>query len=198
VTGELIIALAAEDGPAGRAGVVAGDAVLAVQGVLIESEGEEALEDTLTLLEETSHLSTVELVVQTKVRTEVIEFGSRELGGPKNFLGLSFYSFPGDSTVRITKVDGPAARTERFALGDRIVSMNGIRVNHAKTLSDHISAAALTSYYVTFEVALGYASGEGLWYGSEEASAPTAASAADESAKPKPKRSFSFGRKPRH
>ena len=115
------------------------------------------------------------------------------LGGPKTHLGLSFYSFEGDASVRITKISGAAAKSGRLALGDRVVAMNGIRVNHAATLSEHVAnASRLGAPAVELEVALGYASGEGLWYGQE------AEEAKEGEAPRKAKRSFSFGRKPRH
>jgi hypothetical protein len=191
ITGELIIGLVGEGSPAAMAGVEVGDAVLAVQGNMIESEGEFALDDARTILAQTSHFDTVELMLQTKTRQETLEFRQKEPGAPRIYLGLSFYSFPGDSSVRITSVHGPAAKANRMALGDRIIAVEGIRVNHAQTLSEHVAAIARTSDYITFEVALGYAGGEGLWYGQD--------GGGDDPDKPrKAKRSFSFGRKPRH
>jgi len=189
-TNELIIGLVGDGSPAQAAGVEIGDAVLALQGNMIECDGEFALDDARAILQQSSHHDSVELMVQTKLRTEVIEFSCKEVGAPRNFLGLSFHSFDGDTAVRITGMAGPAAKSGRIALGDRITAVNGIRVNHAQTLSDHIAHIARTDDYVTFEVALGYAPGEGLWYGSD----------ADPSASTprKAKRSFSFGRKPKH
>ena len=183
--------LRVQGSPAAMAGVEVGDAVLAVQGNMIESEGEFALDDARTILAQTSHFDTVELMLQTKTRQETLEFRQKEPGAPRIYLGLSFYSFPGDSSVRITSVHGPAAKANRMALGDRIIAVEGIRVNHAQTLSEHVAAIARTSDYITFEVALGYAGGEGLWYGQD--------GGGDDPDKPrKAKRSFSFGRKPRH
>lgn len=189
VTQELIIGLVGEGSPAALAGVEVGDAVLSVQGRAIHELGEDALEQARAVLAKTQHLPTVELLVQTRIRTETLEFGAPTVGAPRTHLGLNFYSFPGDQAVRVTDVTGPAAKSGRLAVGDRVVSVNGIRVNHAQTLSDHVSQAAACSDYVTFEVALGYAAGEGLWYGDgkEGGDAPR-----------KAKRSFSFGRKPKH
>jgi len=217
VTGELIISLVGEDGPAAQAGVEVGDVVLSLQGVDMQAlRGDEAQMEAMAVLEETQDFDSVEMVLQTQLRTEALAFAAKELGGPKRFLGLSFYTFPDDYAVRITNIDGAAARSGRFALGDRIVSMNGIRVNHAQTLSEHIAAANATSSFVTFEVAHGYSNGEGLWYGKEFASmngegpgtsVATDPFAADGAAAPsptppppqnqKPKRSFSFGKRPK-
>ena len=191
VTNELIIGLVGEGSPAQLAGVEVGDAVLALQGNMIESDGEFALDDARSILQQTSHFRTVELMVQSRVRTETLEFAAKEPGAPRNYLGLSFYSFPDDLAVRVVGVSGPAAKAGRIAIGDRIVSVNGVRVNHAETLSAHIGALARTHDYVTFEVALGYAAGEGVWYGGD-------AEHKDGDAPRKAKRSFSFGRKPRH
>ena len=68
---------------------------------------------------------------------------------------------------------------------------------HAGTLSQHIAHASnLGATSVELEVALGYQAAEGLWYGKEEVEP---AKEGEEDAKPrKAKRSFSFGRKPRH
>lgn len=120
---------------------------------------------------------------------QVIEFGAQTPGAPRNHLGIDFYSFPEDNAVRVTGLSGSAAKSGRLALGDKIVSVNGIRVNHAMTLSEHITALSASCDYVTFEVALGYAAGEGLWYGQGSSGSDTPRKA---------KRSFSFGRKPRH
>jgi len=195
--------------PAALAGVEVGDAVLAINGESILGEsGDEDLEFVRQVLIDSSHLESIELMVQKRMRTEVIEFGQVGVGGPKNVLGLSFYSFPNDWAVRVTGLTGAAAKSGRVALGDRIVAMNGIRVNHAETLSRHIAQAGLTSPYVTFEVGLGYCQDEGLWYGEgkgHQPPAPTGGSnsppstpSGEEAATPrKVKRSFSFGRKPR-
>jgi len=191
VTNELIIGLVGEGSPAQLAGVCVGDAVLALQGNMIESDGEFALDDARSILQQTSHFQTVELMVQTKIRTEVVEFAAKEIGGPRTHLGLSFYSFPDDTMVRITGIEGPAKKSGRLAVGDNVVAVNGIRVNHAETLSGHIAACARVDDYVTFEVALGYAAGEGVWYGAD-------AETPSDAAPRKAKRSFSFGRKPRH
>jgi predicted metalloprotease with PDZ domain len=191
VTGELMIGLVGNDSPAMHAGVAVGDAVLAIQGVVIQGEGEAALDEAMAILQKTAQLTTVELVLQTRVRMEVLEFGQKGVGGPKNHLGLDFWSLPEDNFVRITRISASAAKSGRFALGDRVVAMNGIRVNHAETLSQLVKEAGLRDDYVTFEVSLGYAAAEGLWFGDQ----PTPRENQPER---KPKRSFSFGRKPRH
>ena len=190
VTGELIVSLVGNGSPAQQAGVEVGDRVLAMQGAIFDVGGDEDVEYARAVLANSSHCPTIEIVVQTCVRTEVIEFGQSFVGGPKNLLGLSFYSYPDDWCVRITNMTGSALKSGRLALGDRIISVNGIRVNHAQTLSDHIAQAGLTSDYIEFEVALGYAADEGVWYGKEPE--------AETGAPRKVKRSFSFGRKPRH
>ena len=135
---------------------------------------------------------------------------------PKTYLGLDFYTFSDDYAVRIVQLCGPAAKCGRLALGDRVVSMNGVRVVHAQTLSALIAKASRTDNSVTFEIAHGFADGEGLWYGKEHVAihaerdgARTSLSAdlyADGdgdgeggTAAPtrKPKRSFSFGKRPK-
>ena len=64
VTNELIIGLVGEGSPAQLAGVCVGDAVLALQGNMIESDGEFALDDARSILQQTSHFQTVELMVR--------------------------------------------------------------------------------------------------------------------------------------
>lgn len=193
ITGELIIGLVGDGSPAELAGVEVGDAVLAVQGQVIDCGGDDGLEQARTALAESQEADTVELLVQTRTRIEVLEFAAKELGGPRTYLGISYHSFENDKAVRITQLEGPAAKAGCLTVGDRIVAVNGVRVNHAGTLSDLIAQTANAYDYVQFEVALGWAAGEGLWYGKE-----SEAKAADPSATPrKAKRSFSFGRKPR-
>jgi len=208
VTGELIVAQVGTNSPAERAGACVGDRVLALQGAIFEAGGDEDLEHARTVLQHSASSPTIEMIVQTRVRHERLEFGQEFVGGPKTKLGLTFYSFPDDTTVRVTKMVGAAAKSGRFALGDRIVSVNGIRVNHAQTLSDHIAEFCKRSDCVDFEVALGYQAEEGLWYGKEvEGDAAFAESSRDSPsraipASPAParkaKRSFSFGRRPAH
>ena len=157
--------------------------------------GQADFERARAVLAACSNHPVLEMAVQTRIRTEIVEFGYAPdgLGGPKTHLGLSFYSLEGDQFVRITKILGAAAKSGRLALGDRVVAMNGIRVNHAESLSDHIvNASKLGAPAVELEVALGYAAAEGVWYGQEEQTAK------EGEAPRKPKRSFSFGRKPRH
>ena len=125
------------------------------------------------------------------MRTEQIYFAQKEPGAPRDFLGLSFYSFPDDKAVRVTGLAGPAIKSGRIAVGDRIVAVNGVRVNHAQTLSDQIGACARSDDYVVLDVALGYSDREGLWYGAQDG-------AGGGDAPKKVKRSFSFGRKPKH
>uniref|UniRef100_A0A7S2GTQ2 PDZ domain-containing protein n=1 Tax=Haptolina brevifila TaxID=156173 RepID=A0A7S2GTQ2_9EUKA len=208
VTDELIIGLVGSDMPASQAGLEVGDAVLAINGASILGEsGDEDLDFVRQVLVDSSHLDHVELMVQKRLRTEVIEFGQCGIGGPRNVLGLQFYSFPHDWAVRVTGLSGAAAKSGRLALGDRIVSMNGIRVDHAQTLSAHISEAGKTCDYITFEVALGFCQDEGLWYGQgnpsnghqppQTGSAPATPEPAATPRKAQVKRSFSFGRKPR-
>jgi len=198
VTGDLIIGLVADGLPAAQAGVEVGDVVLAIQGASIFGEsGDEDLEFVREVLVNSQHAPAIELMVQKRVRTEVLEFGQNGVGGPKNVLGLSFYNFPDDWGCRITDIKGAAAKSGRLALGDRVVSMNGVRVNRAETLIKLIGQAGLTSDYIEFEVALGYSAGEGLWYGSGDTPRGTADNA-PAGTPGKVKRSFSFGRKPRH
>ena len=143
-TGELIVGLCAEDGPAGAAGVVVGDVVLGLQGIVIDQFGEAAVDEAMNILADTAHLPTVEIVVQTRLRMEVLEFGldlddaaaATNPDEPPRALGLTFYSFPDDKYVRVTKV-GRGARLGASP-GDRIVSVNGTRVNHAeRTVGAH-------------------------------------------------------------
>jgi len=198
ITGELIVSLVAEDGPAAQAGVEVGDLVVSMQGVdMREKRFEEAQASAMGALQSTTDLPSIDLLVRTAPRTEYIEFAARELGGPRNWLGFTFYTFDQDCAVRITKLDGPAAKSGRFALCDRIVSMNGIRVNHAQTLTDHIATAALTLDGITLEVAHGYSDGEGLWFGANFADLSNLPETQTQQWR-RPKRSFSFGRKPRH
>jgi len=199
ITGELIVSLVAEDGPAAHAGVEVGDLVLSMQGVdMQEKRFEEAQAAAMGALQSTTALPSIDLLVATSLRTEYVEFGARELGGPRNWLGFTFYTFAEDCAVRITKLDGPAAKCGRFALGDRIVSMNGVRVNHAQTLTEHIAAAALTLDGITLEVAHGYSDGEGLWFGASFQDLSNLPDSTQAQQSRRPKRSFSFGRKPRH
>ena len=205
VTGELMIGLVGEDSPASRAGVQVGDRVLAMGAKATGCEffdqgGLEDLELARRVLEAAASERTIEMVVATRMRTEVLEFGHSPdgLGGPRNFLGLSFFSFPDDTAVRITAIRGPAARSGRFGLGDRIVAVNGVRVNHAGTLSKEIATLALTQDRVEFDVLLGYQHDEGVWYGKDGQGVTPRASADGETTARKAKRSFSFGRKPKH
>jgi len=191
ITGELIVSQVGAGGAAHLAGAEVGDRVLALQGSIFEVGGDEDLEHARTVLQHSASSPTVEMIVQTRVRVERLEFGQEFVGGPKNKLGMTFYSFPDDQAVRITKLAGSAAKSGRFALGDRIVSVNGIRVNHAQTLSDHIAELGKRAEYVDFEVALGYAAEEGLWDGQGKCDAEAAGE------KRKAKRSFSFGRRPK-
>ena len=201
ITNELMIGLVGEGSPAAMAGVEVGDRVLALGAKATGCEffdnpgGLEDIEVARQVLIAAEHEPEINMVVQTRMRTEIAEFGysPNGFGGPKDYLGLSFYSFEGDASVRITGITGPAEKANRFGLGDRIVAVNGIRVNHAKTLSNYIKAASdMGAPAVEFEVALGYQKAEGLWYGEEVA-------AKDDEDKPrKAKRSFSFGRKPKH
>ena len=201
VTGDLIVGLVADGLPAANVGVEPGDVVLAIQGASIfGASGDEDLEFVREVLANAQHAPAIELMVQKRLRTEVLEFGQNGVGGPKNCLGLSLHNFPDDWACRITEIKGAAAKSGRLALGDRIVSINGVRVNHAETLGKLIAQAGLTSDYIEFEVALGYSSGEGLWYGSSHESG-TPRATADDAAGGTPrkvKRSFSFGRKPKY
>ena len=192
VTGEMIVGLVASESPALQAGVEVGDRILEVQGRPIHGFGEEGLDEARDILASTAHLKQVELLVQTCIRSETLSFAAKEPGAPKNYLGLGFYSFSDDQAVRVTNVNGPAAKSGRIALGDRIVSVNGIRVNHAKTLSEHIAHFAAVDNDINFEIALGYSPAEGLWYedGNEDSGGGGIIR--------KVKRSFSFGRKPKH
>lgn len=71
VTGDLIIGLVGDNSPAAAAGVEVGDLVLAVQGDVVEVSGGEALDAARNALAKTARLNTVELLLQTKIRTEV-------------------------------------------------------------------------------------------------------------------------------
>ena len=190
VTGELMVAMVGADSPAERAGVEVGDRVLAIQGEVLEAGGEDDLEAARIALGRTARQRTVDMVLQKRVRREVLEFGQEWVGGPRTKLGLTFFSFPDDIAVRVTAVSGAAAKSGRIALGDRILSVNGIRVNHAATLSQHIAEICKREDYVEFEIALGWQAEEGVWYGKE--------AERDDGEKRKPKRSFSFGRRPAH
>lgn len=201
VTKQLIFALVGAESPAARAGIEVGDRLLAIgsqaHGMLsLEEGGEDDIAALAHVLEVNKDQPALEMVIQTSIRREVLEFGHPPggLGGPRTYLGLSFFTFAGDKAVRITKIQGPAARSGRLALGDWIVSVNGIRVSHAETLSEHIAELCLTHDSVEFEVALGYSAGEGLWYGGAEAGKETV----PVNTPRKAKRSFSFGRKPKH
>lgn len=205
ITGELIVGLVGEDGPAWRAGVQVGDRVLAMGAKATGCEffdqgGLEDLDLARRVLEAAANERTIEMVVATRMRTEVLEFGHspESLGGPRNFLGLTFFSFPDDIAVRITGIRGPAARSGRFGLGDRIVAVNGIRVNNAETLKKHVETIALTQNQVEFDVLLGYQHDEGVWFGKEGQGATPRAGGDGETTARKPKRSFSFGRKTKH
>jgi membrane-associated protease RseP (regulator of RpoE activity) len=197
VTGELFIGQVGDDSPASHAGLKVGDRVLAMGskatgGEYFKQGGQADLELARQVLVAAEHEKTIDFLVAQQVRTEVIQFGQKELGAPRDYLGLSFYSCEGDNMVRITKITGPAEKSGRLSLGDRIYSVNGIRVNVAKVLSEHIARIARTDSFIEFEVALGWQACEGLWYGAEGADGDK------EGAAPrKVKRSFSFGRKPR-
>ena len=65
-------------------------------------------------------------------------------------------------------------------------------MSNIKHNSEHIAEICKRSDFVEFEVALGYQPEEGVWYGNGSQEDPAAQE------KRKPKRSFSFGRRPAH
>ena len=129
----------------------------------------------------------------TSLRTEVLPFGARDLGGPKDYLGVELHAFEDDKWVRITDLQGPAAKSGRLALGDRLTRINGTRVWNAEAARALIAHACRRNAEVEVEVALGHSPSKGLWYGAEDSSQSAVSSGLKQV-----KRSFSFGRKPRH
>ena len=198
VTGELMIGLVGAESPASRAGVEVGDRVLALGShasgcEFFDEGGQVDFEKARDILLACKDDPILEIAVQKRIRTEVMEFGyapEGPIGGPKDVLGMTFHSEKGDKAVRVIGLVGAAAKSGRMALGDQIMSINGIRVNHAETLSDLIREEGRCSDTVELEVLLGYQAAEGLWFGTEMPNKP------DEPRKAK--RSFSFGRKPKH
>ena len=202
VTGELIASLVADESPAAQAGLMVGDRIIACGSqanglVYFEQGGDDDLDSLRMVLEDNAEEQRLEMLVQQRLRTEVIEFGHPPggLGGPRTWLGISFWSFDEESFVRITDVKGPALRSGRIALGDRLVAVNGVRVKVATAAADIIKEIAMTDDVIELELALGYAAGEGVWYGDNK---PTANVESSTGTPRKAKRSFSFGRKPRH
>ena len=91
--------------------------------------------------------------------------------------------------MRVTDVMGPALKSGRVALGDRITRINSTRVWNADAARALIAHACRRNNSIEFEIALGHTPSKGLWYGEQEGSGASGAKQV--------KRSFSFGRKPR-
>ena len=204
VTGELMISLIGSGSPASLASIEVGDKVLEINGYSFAYAGSDEHaaphggDPTLTpqqqLMNRVSRALSAwteacTLKVCTSLRTEEMAFGSRDLGGPKDYLGLELHSFDDDVAVRVIDLKGPALKAGRVALGDRITRIDGVRVWNTDAARSLIAQACRRSDFVTIELALGHSPGKGLWYGGEPE---------DGVERPKTvKRSFSFGRKPR-
>ena len=151
---------------------------------------------TLMALLRQAESKSVEICVDTGIRTEVLTFGAKELGAPKNYLGMELHSFDDDIAVRVTDVNGPSLKSGRVAIGDKIVSVDGVRVRSADEARAVIEQSSRRNESVELELILGFSHNKGLWYGSPEEN-PEGEGAVQNTPR-KAKRSFSFGRKPKH
>ena len=197
VTNELIIGIVSSGSKAEKAGLEAGHKVIAIQGVAPSSavQPDDVLNAAYRILRD-PRANPITFTVQNSLRTEVIPFGQSELGGPRDSLGVHFYSGSGDTAVRIIKLEGTGKKSGRLAVGDKVTAINGQRVADAKTLNEIIARAARTSDDAELEVLQGYAAQEGLYY-SEAGDKGDAPKGGGGGALKIVKRSFSFGRKPR-
>ena len=92
------------------------------------------------------------LKVCVSLRKETLAFGARDLGGPKDYLGLDLFAFEDDKAVRVIDVKGPALKAGRVAVGDRVTRVDGVRVWNADAAHSLIAQACAKSVaYPTYE-----------------------------------------------